>query len=481
MLCKNGDGREGQHESILKRVTYHARETFRQIEASASSGSKKRASPTTSTSPQRQALARLTLDDAEGSVRQQEEGSSKGLLQRVLEGSSTASSATTVPTSTKASPAKKKCLTSPSIPVSNDGLDNAEGNLIVWEGDLIRPTHLQSLQSAPARRQLRVLSLLGQGTFAQVFDCQCLETGNRVALKIVKNKAAYTRQAAVEIDVFRALSQLDHSQSSHKQQHKKGAVDAPGDDDNMSASSSASRRRRTTDIMVQLECYFMYQNHLCLVFEKLGLNLYEVLKRRQFRGLHLSAVQSLLKQAMEGIKDLAQRQIVHCDLKPENMLLSTGADESLLSGIGGIKSPFKKQDPTKPTPGNDTPSTEDTACSLTDEQSITSLQQQQQQQQQEQQEAQDQETTPKIKLIDFGSACFEGHTAHSYIQSRFYRSPEVLIGLPYDSAIDMWSLGCVAAELFLGLPILPGLHEHDQLQRICEMIGSLPDWMLDQG
>jgi serine/threonine protein kinase len=87
----------------------------------------------------------------------------------------------------------------------------------------------------------------------------------------------------------------------------------------------------------------------------------------------------------------------------------------------------------------------------------------------------------QIKLIDFGSACFEGYTAHTYIQSRFYRSPEVLVGLPYDSAIDMWSMGCIAAELFLGLPILPGVHEHDQLSRINEMIGKIPDWMLEQG
>jgi dual specificity protein kinase YAK1 len=86
-----------------------------------------------------------------------------------------------------------------------------------------------------------------------------------------------------------------------------------------------------------------------------------------------------------------------------------------------------------------------------------------------------------IKLIDFGSACFEGQSTHTYIQSRFYRSPEVLIGLPYDSAIDIWSLGCVAAELFLGLPILPGVHEHDQLSRILEMIGPMPEWMLEQG
>lgn len=62
----------------------------------------------------------------------------------------------------------------------------------------------------------------------------------------------------------------------------------------------------------------------------------------------------------------------------------------------------------------------------------------------------------QLKLIDFGSACFEGRTFFSYIQSRFYRSPEVLLGLSYSAAIDMWSFGCVAAELFLGLPLFPG-------------------------
>lgn len=62
----------------------------------------------------------------------------------------------------------------------------------------------------------------------------------------------------------------------------------------------------------------------------------------------------------------------------------------------------------------------------------------------------------EIKLIDFGSACFENRVVYSYIQSRFYRSPEVVLGTSYNVTIDMWSLGCVAAELFLGLPLFPG-------------------------
>uniref|UniRef100_V5GM75 Protein kinase n=2 Tax=Kalmanozyma brasiliensis (strain GHG001) TaxID=1365824 RepID=V5GM75_KALBG len=89
--------------------------------------------------------------------------------------------------------------------------------------------------------------------------------------------------------------------------------------------------------------------------------------------------------------------------------------------------------------------------------------------------------TPSIKLVDFGSACHEKQTVYTYIQSRFYRSPEVLLGLPYNSAIDMWSLGCIAVELFLGLPLFPGTSEYNQICRIVEMLGLPPQWMLDNG
>lgn len=89
--------------------------------------------------------------------------------------------------------------------------------------------------------------------------------------------------------------------------------------------------------------------------------------------------------------------------------------------------------------------------------------------------------TPSLKVIDFGSACHEHQTLYTYIQSRFYRSPEVLLGLPYSSAIDMWSLGCIAAELFLGLPIFPGASNYDQVQRITSMIGLPPRYMLEVG
>lgn len=64
-----------------------------------------------------------------------------------------------------------------------------------------------------------------------------------------------------------------------------------------------------------------------------------------------------------------------------------------------------------------------------------------------------------IKVIDFGSSCLVHERLYTYIQSRFYRAPEVILGLPYDTAIDMWSFGCILAELFTGYPIFPGENE----------------------
>lgn len=60
---------------------------------------------------------------------------------------------------------------------------------------------------------------------------------------------------------------------------------------------------------------------------------------------------------------------------------------------------------------------------------------------------------------------------YTYIQSRFYRSPEVILGMTYGMPIDMWSLGCILAELLTGYPIFPGENEQEQLACIMEVFG----------
>lgn len=77
----------------------------------------------------------------------------------------------------------------------------------------------------------------------------------------------------------------------------------------------------------------------------------------------------------------------------------------------------------------------------------------------------------EIKVIDFGSSCFENEKVYTYIQSRFYRSPEVILGMTYGLPIDMWSIGCILAELYTGVPIFPGENEQEQLACIMEVFG----------
>ncbi|OQR81631.1 kinase Yak1 [Thraustotheca clavata] len=289
---------------------------------------------------------------------------------------------------------ERRVLTKKSQVTSNNGWDNADNNIVLRVRDLLTVT---SKSGQP--KSFVVLDLLGQGTFGQVFRCQDVETKEFVAIKIIRNHPSYYKQALVEVHVSMLLHQ--GSQTSQNQQH-----------------------------VVQLQDYFMFQNHLCLVFELLSINLYELISQNNFRGLPLTVVRGFITQLLKSLIVLQESNIIHCDLKPENILL-VGSDQTF---------------------------------TITDETPDMSKRQ-----------------VPMIKLIDFGSACLENETVYSYIQSRFYRSPEVLLGCPYNGAIDMWSLGCISVEIFLGLPLFPGVSEYDQLRLIIDTLEMPPQYMLEGG
>lgn len=71
--------------------------------------------------------------------------------------------------------------------------------------------------------------------------------------------------------------------------------------------------------------------------------------------------------------------------------------------------------------------------------------------------------------MNFLPLCLLFLSVYTYIQSRFYRSPEVILGHPYSMAIDMWSLGCILAELYTGYPLFPGESEVEQIACIMEV------------
>jgi dual specificity tyrosine-phosphorylation-regulated kinase 2/3/4 len=86
----------------------------------------------------------------------------------------------------------------------------------------------------------------------------------------------------------------------------------------------------------------------------------------------------------------------------------------------------------------------------------------------------------KIKIIDFGSSCYCDERLYSYIQSRYYRAPEILLGIPYSTGIDMWSIACILVELYIGYPLFPGDSEIDLFGRIVEVLGIPPMSVISQ-
>lgn len=135
--------------------------------------------------------------------------------------------------------------------------------------------------------------------------------------------------------------------------------------------------------IVRLMESFEYKNHICLVFEILSISLLDLLTQNQFRGLPLSIVHKFTKQILTALIVLEDANVIHCDLKPENILLvpkSKKADKSTNQDLD------KSCHSTKSVESSDAPSTQKKS---------------------------------DVKIIDFGSACFEGHTIYSYIQSRF--------------------------------------------------------------
>ncbi|CAM4734404.1 unnamed protein product [Leuciscus chuanchicus] len=162
---------------------------------------------------------------------------------------------------------------------------------------------------------------------------------------------------------------------------------------------------------------FQHRSHTCLVFEMLEQNLYDFLKQNKFSPLPLKVIRPVLQQVATALRKLRSLGLIHADLKPENIML-----------VDPVRQPFR------------------------------------------------------VKVIDFGSASHVSKAVCStYLQSRYYRAPEIILGLPFCEAIDMWSLGCVIAELFLGWPLYPGALEYDQIRYISQTQGLPGEQLLNVG
>lgn len=224
-----------------------------------------------------------------------------------------------------------------------------------------------------------ILEVIGKGSFGQVIRALDHKTNQHVAIKIIRNKKRFHHQALVEVRILDELRKKDVD----------GAYN-----------------------VIHMLDYFYFRNHLCISFELMSLNLYELIKKNNYQGFSLSLIRRFCNSIVKCLRLLYQENIIHCDLKPENVLLK-------------------------------------------------------------------QRGSSLIKVIDFGSSCYSHRKVYTYIQSRFYRSPEVILGLSYGTPIDMWSLGCILAELYTGYPLFPGENEVEQLACIMEVLGVPPDDLIN--
>lgn len=223
-----------------------------------------------------------------------------------------------------------------------------------------------------------IFSLLGKGTFGNVYKCYDHKRNLYVAMKVARCLPVIKDQAEIEIENLEKICDSD-----------------PDD------SKCCIRFRQCFD----------FRGHICICFELLSISLYQFLREGGFQGIAKGILRRIALQILIALRHIHNLGFIHCDVKPENILLKS-------------------------------------------------------------------ENKSSIKLIDFGSATYKCAAYTSYIQSRYYRAPEIILGCGYSNKIDIWSFGCVLFELYCGYPLFTGQSEVDQLGRIMHIIGRPPNKIL---
>jgi dual specificity tyrosine-phosphorylation-regulated kinase 2/3/4 len=196
--------------------------------------------------------------------------------------------------------------------------------------------------------------VIGKGSFGSVIQCFDHKSGTHVAIKMLRDHPSVHSQITFEVDLMVQLQKHDGDNSHH--------------------------------IIRYLE-HFRFRGFFCIVMELLSADVHSVLKNQRFLAFPMATAQMVAREAADALTFIHSCGIMHCDIKPENILFTTQAKDH-------------------------------------------------------------------IKVIDYGCSCFIGKIIFSYIQSRYYRAPEVVMGMVYGKEIDIWSLACLLCEIvqMRGLP-----------------------------
>ncbi|KAA1077320.1 U4/U6 small nuclear ribonucleoprotein prp4 [Puccinia graminis f. sp. tritici] len=256
-----------------------------------------------------------------------------------------------------------------------DNFDDADGYYRVILGELLD------------NGRYHVHANLGKGMFASVVRAKDMSSakdgiqgsGSDVAIKVVRSQESMFKSSQKEAGILKKLQEADPAGKYH---------------------------------IIRLERTFEHRGHLCLVFEAMSMNLREVVKRfGKDVGINLRAVRAYAHQMFLALSLMKKCNIMHADLKPDNILVS--------------------------------------------------------------------ETKSVLKVCDLGSASdVTENEITPYLVSRFYRAPEIILGLPYDCSIDIWSIGCTLYELYTGKILFPGRSNNHLLLLIMELKGRFNSKLL---
>lgn len=167
---------------------------------------------------------------------------------------------------------------------------------------------------------------------------------------------------------------------------------------------------------------FSFDGHYCLVMEKMGPSLYDFMKRHRYQPFPMACIQDFAVQLLETLEFLHSFRLIHTDLKIENLLLFDDREIS----VGKRRLP----------------------------------------------------KSTRIKVIDFGGAAFDSPTNFATINTRQYRAPEVVLGVGWSMPSDMWSIGCILAELYRG-DLLFATHDNvEHLALMEKIVGYFPVRMI---
>jgi hypothetical protein len=181
--------------------------------------------------------------------------------------------------------------------------------------------------------------------------------------------------------------------------------------------------------IVQASAAFPLADHWCMVMELMPGALPDVLRHVRPYSMPMPCMRKLALQLLLSLSFLSSHGVVHADIRPENVLLRAHADLS-----GGKQR---------------------TSCS-----------------------GGRLGRALKVKLADLGNA-FQVAESGVYhddfeLQTLSYRAPEVLYGLPFDTQIDMWSLGCVLVEVYIGRRLFDAFNRASAVSTLAKTLGPLP-------